>query len=130
LLDALPKVGTFNARYYRDTVLAKLIPLRPQVDGSKLVIDADNARPTQLNSAELFVSKTSCGSPHTLSGRLVSHHPTSFSSDMSNIVCRELLFYHKKSYMQQLDGVPEHWMKRLNEFLKIIATTIHMRNIG
>jgi hypothetical protein len=45
LLEALPKGNIFNAEYYPVNILAELLPLRPQVDGRKLVIHADNARP-------------------------------------------------------------------------------------
>jgi hypothetical protein len=45
LLDALPKDNTFNAEHYRVNILTELVPLRPQVDGKRLVIHADKARP-------------------------------------------------------------------------------------
>jgi hypothetical protein len=45
LLDALPKGNTFNAEYYHVNILTELLPLRPQVDGRRLVIHAGNARP-------------------------------------------------------------------------------------
>jgi hypothetical protein len=45
LLDALPKGNTFNAEYYRVNILIELLPLRLQVDGRRLAIHADNARP-------------------------------------------------------------------------------------
>jgi hypothetical protein len=44
LLDALPKGNIFNAEYYRVNLLTGLFPLRPQFDGSRPVIHADNAR--------------------------------------------------------------------------------------
>jgi hypothetical protein len=45
LLDALPKGNTFNIEYYRVNILTELLPLRPQADGKRFVIHADNARP-------------------------------------------------------------------------------------
>jgi hypothetical protein len=45
LLSALPKECTFNAEYYHVNILTELLPLRPQVDGKRLVIHAGNARP-------------------------------------------------------------------------------------
>jgi hypothetical protein len=44
-LDASPKVNTSNAEYYRVNLLTKLLPLRPQVDGRRLVIHAENTIP-------------------------------------------------------------------------------------
>jgi hypothetical protein len=54
LLDALPKGSTFNAKYYRDNTLTALLPLRRQVDGRRLIPHANNGRPAQLESVELF----------------------------------------------------------------------------
>jgi hypothetical protein len=45
LLDALSKGNTFDVEYYRVNILAELLPLRPQIDGTRLIIHADNARP-------------------------------------------------------------------------------------
>jgi hypothetical protein len=45
LLDALSKGNIFNAEYCRINILTELLPLRPEVDGRRLVIHADNARP-------------------------------------------------------------------------------------
>jgi hypothetical protein len=45
-------------------------------------------------NAELFAKKIGSASPHTHLTHLISHHLTSFSSDISNIVCRESLFHH------------------------------------
>jgi hypothetical protein len=53
-LDALPKGSTFNAEYYRVNILIGLIPLRPQVDGRRLVIHADNARPPTARKYRVF----------------------------------------------------------------------------
>jgi histone-lysine N-methyltransferase SETMAR len=44
LIAVLPKGCTFKAEYYRDNILAALTQLRPEDDGEKLVIHADNAK--------------------------------------------------------------------------------------
>jgi hypothetical protein len=41
---ALPKGRAFNAKYYRDNILAALTQLQPEDDGRKFVVPADNAR--------------------------------------------------------------------------------------
>jgi hypothetical protein len=51
--------------------------------------------------AQLFAKKTGSASPYTHRTHLISHHPTSFSSDILNIVCRESFFHHVKNYLQQ-----------------------------
>jgi hypothetical protein len=57
--------------------------------------------PTPPEKAELFAKKIGLASPYTHRTHLISHHPTSFSSDIWNIVCRESLFHHVKNYLQQ-----------------------------
>jgi hypothetical protein len=57
--------------------------------------------PTTLENAEIFVKKIVSALPYTHHAHLISHHPTSFSSDISNIVCRESLFHHVKNDLQQ-----------------------------
>jgi hypothetical protein len=42
LLEALPKGNTFNTESYRVNLLTDVLPLRPQVDGRRLLIHADN----------------------------------------------------------------------------------------
>jgi hypothetical protein len=101
LLDALPKGNTFNIEYYRVNILTESIPLRLQVDGKRLVIHADNARRHAVQKWQVFVKKISSASPYTQRTRLISHHPTSFSSNISNIVCMESLFHHVENYLQQ-----------------------------
>jgi hypothetical protein len=59
-------------------------------------------------NVQLFVKKIGSSSPHTHRTHLISHHLTSFSSDISNIVCRELLFHHVKSYLQQFMQLSGH----------------------
>jgi hypothetical protein len=51
-------------------------------------------------NAELFAKKIGSASPPTHHTHLMSHHPTSFSSDISTIVCRESPFHHVKNYLQ------------------------------
>jgi hypothetical protein len=54
LLDALPKGNTFNAEYCRVNILIELLPLCPQVDGSRLIIHSDNARPHTARKCRAF----------------------------------------------------------------------------
>jgi histone-lysine N-methyltransferase SETMAR len=44
LLDALPKGNSFTGAYYRDNILAGLLPLRPASGKRQLCLHADNAR--------------------------------------------------------------------------------------
>jgi hypothetical protein len=101
LFDALPKGKTFNAEYYSVNILTEFLPLRPQVDGRRLVIHADSARFRTARKCQAFAKKIGPASRYTDRAHLISHHPTSFSSDISNIVCRELLFLHVKNCLQQ-----------------------------
>jgi hypothetical protein len=101
LLDALPKGNTFNAEYSPVNILTELLPLRPHVDGRRLVIHADNARPHTARKGQAFAKKIGSASPYTYRAHLISHHPTSFSWEISNLVCRESLFYHAKNDLQQ-----------------------------
>jgi hypothetical protein len=57
--------------------------------------------PTPPENAELFVKKIGSASPYTHRVHLISRHPTSFSSDISNFVCEKSLFHHMKNYLQQ-----------------------------
>jgi hypothetical protein len=101
LLDALPEGNTFSAEYYRVPILAELLPLRPQVDARRFVIYVDNTRPHTARKCRAFAKRIGSALPYTHRIHLISHHPTSFSLAISNIVCRELLFYHVKNYLQQ-----------------------------
>jgi hypothetical protein len=56
---------------------------------------------TPPEKAPVFTKKIGSASPYTHRTHLPSHHLTSFSSDISNIVCRESLFHHMKNYLQQ-----------------------------
>jgi hypothetical protein len=98
--------------------------------------------PTPSENAELLAKKSGSASRYTHPTHLISHHPTSFSSDISNIICMESLFYHVKNYFQQFmkSSGPSRdhpWRtcfgtgwRDPNEFLKTIITIIHKLNIG
>jgi hypothetical protein len=101
LLGALPKGNTFNTEYYHVNILTELLPLCLQVDGRRLIIYADNVKPHTARKYRVFGKKIGCTSPYTNHTHLISHHRTSFSSKISNIVCRESLFHHVKNYLQQ-----------------------------
>jgi hypothetical protein len=56
-----------------------------------------------------FCEKIGFASPYTHRTHLISHHPSFFSSDISNIVCRESFFHNVKNYLQhfmKLSGDP------------------------
>jgi hypothetical protein len=55
---------------------------------------------TPPENAEPFAKKIGSVSPYTHRTHLISHHPTSFSSGISTIVCRGSLFHHVKNYLQ------------------------------
>jgi hypothetical protein len=55
---------------------------------------------TPPENAELFAKKIGSASPYTHSAHFISRHPTSFSSDISNLVCLESLFHHVKNCLQ------------------------------
>jgi hypothetical protein len=57
--------------------------------------------PTPPENAEFFAKRIGSASPHTHRTHLISHHPTSFSLDISTIVCGESFFHHVKNYLQQ-----------------------------
>jgi hypothetical protein len=88
LLDALLKGDTSNTEYYRINIFTELLPFRPQADGRRLVIHVDNARPDTAYKCRPFAKKIGCASPYTHRTHLILQYPTSFSSDISNIFCR------------------------------------------
>jgi hypothetical protein len=55
---------------------------------------------TPLENPELFAKKIGSASPYTHRAQLISHHPASFSSSISNIFCRESFFHYVKDYLQ------------------------------
>jgi hypothetical protein len=101
LLDSAPKGNTFNAEYYRVNILTELLPLRPHVDGERLAIHVNNANPTPSERAKRFPRKICSASPSIHRTHLILHLPTSFSSDISNIIWTESLFHRVKHYLQQ-----------------------------
>jgi hypothetical protein len=68
-LDALPKGNTFNAEYYRVDIPTELLPLCPQVDGTRIVIHADKARPHTARKCRAFCQENRL--------RLAAHSPHS-----------------------------------------------------
>jgi hypothetical protein len=56
---------------------------------------------TPPENAQIFAKKIGPASPYTQRTQLTSHHSTSFSSDLSNIVCRESLFHQVMNSLQQ-----------------------------
>jgi hypothetical protein len=69
--------------------------------------------PTLPENAELFANKIGPASPYTHRTHLTSHHSTSFSSDISNIACRESLFHHLMNCLQQFMKSSRHAMTDL-----------------
>jgi hypothetical protein len=70
---------------------------------------------TPPENTELLAKKIGSASPYTHRTDLISHHPTSFSSDISNTVCRLSLFYHVKNYLQQFMKSSGHPATNLGE---------------
>jgi hypothetical protein len=142
LVNALPKGNAFNAESYRVNILTELRSLRPQVDGRRVVIHAGNARSRPLENTELFTKKIGSAWPYTHYIHLISHHPTSFSSNISNIACRESLFHHVTNYLRQLmkssgPSRDQPWRtcfgtgwRDSNGFLRSMVTTVYKLNTG
>jgi hypothetical protein len=125
VLDSLPKSRMFNTEYYRDNILTTLLPLRPQVDGRRLMIHAENARPHTAQKCR------TCCAENGL--RLASHPP--YSPDLApcdfslfgyvknclrwaSFQSREELFAAIAETVTAIPGdtlysVFEHWMERL-----------------
>jgi hypothetical protein len=142
LLDALPKGNTLNAEYYGINILTELLPLGQQADGRRLAIHADNARPHSARKCRAFYKKIDSASPDTHTTHLISHHPSSFSSDISNSVWKESLFHHVKNHLQQFMKSSElsrdqPWRmcfgtggRDPNGFVRTMVTAIHKLNTG
>jgi hypothetical protein len=73
VLNSLPKGRTCNAEDYRDNILTALLPLRPLVDGRRLMIHADNARPHTSQKCRTVCAENGL--------RLASHLP--YSPDLA-----------------------------------------------
>jgi transposase len=100
-LDAVPKDNTFNVEDYRINILTEFLPVRPHVDGRRLVIHAGNARAHTARKYQAF-----CEENRLRLAVRPAYSPDLapsdfFSSDRSNIVCRESLSNYVKSYLQQ-----------------------------
>jgi hypothetical protein len=98
--------------------------------------------PTPPENVECFAKTISSASLCTHRTHLSSHHPTSFSSDRSNIVCRESLFHHVKNYLQQFMkssalSPDQPWKtcfgtgwRDSNGFLRTMVTAFYKLNTG
>jgi hypothetical protein len=53
--ESLSKDRTFNAEYYRENILAALIPLHAEGGGKELILHADNARANMAGKYRAFV---------------------------------------------------------------------------
>jgi transposase len=95
LLDALPKGSMFHAEHYRVNILTELLPLRPKVDGMRLVVHADNARPGTTRKCRAFCEENRL--------RLAVHPP--YLSDL--IPSDFFLFEHIKHSVQGI-AFPSH----------------------
>jgi hypothetical protein len=125
LIVALPKVHTFNTEYYRDNILAALTRLRPEDDGRKFVVHADNARTHTAQKHRTFCEENGL--------RLAPHPP--YSLDLASpdfflfgYVKESVRGMMSPSYEELLDAIGEvvtdiksetltaffgHWMDRL-----------------
>jgi hypothetical protein len=125
LIVALPRGRTFNAEYYRDNILAALIQLQPEHDGSKLVVRADNARAHIAQKCRTFCKENGLlFAPHPL--YLPDLAPSDFF--LFGYVKERVTGMMFPSYEELLDAigkmmtdiesetltaVSEHWMERL-----------------
>jgi hypothetical protein len=80
LLEAPSKGRTFNAEHNRDNILMALLPPGRRSMGENLLFIQIMPDPTQLESVQLLHRKQTAA----YRTRLILHHLTSFSSDMSN----------------------------------------------
>jgi hypothetical protein len=83
------KNNTFNTEYYHVNIVTEILPPTSMLMGgdSSFMLTTQDAPPPE--NTELFATKIGSASPYTHRTHLISHHPTSFSSDISNIICRE-----------------------------------------
>jgi histone-lysine N-methyltransferase SETMAR len=125
LVEVLPKGRGFNAEYYRDNILTKLIRFRPEAGESYLIIHADNARPHTTHKCRAFCAENGL--------RPVIHPPDSPDLAPSDLFTFGYAEHRLQGIMfpsgdQLLTGIPEvlgeiplatlahvcdHWMERL-----------------
>jgi histone-lysine N-methyltransferase SETMAR len=84
IVKALPRGGSFDAEYYCDNILAELFSIRPEADGRKLGIHADNARAHPAQQSRAFCEENQL--------RLLAHPP--YSPDIAP--CNFFLFGHAR----------------------------------
>jgi hypothetical protein len=89
LIVALPKGRTFNAEYYRDNILAALTQFRPENNGRKLAVNADNAKAHTAQKCRTFCERNGLWLAPIDPTQLISNHPTSFYSVMSKNISKE-----------------------------------------
>jgi hypothetical protein len=142
LLDAVPKGDTYHAEYCRVDILIELLPLARRLMGGDSLFMLTTQDPTPPENAKPSAKKIGSASPCTHCTHLISHHPTSFSLDISNSVCRESLFHRVKNYLQQFKkssgpSRDQPWRtcfdtgwRDSNGFLRTIVTTGHTLNTG
>jgi transposase len=95
ILDALLKDNTLNADYYRANILTDLLPLHPQINGRRSVLQADNARPHTAQKCRIFCEENRL--------RLAVYPPCSPDLAPSDF----FLFQHIKHYLQGI-AFPSH----------------------
>jgi histone-lysine N-methyltransferase SETMAR len=109
-LEALPKANTFNAEYYRVNIFTELLPFRPQIDGRRLVIHADNAKSHTTRKCRAFCQENRL--------RLAVHPPYSPDLAPSDF----FLFGHIKHYLQGIAfPLHEESLAAIHEILGAIA---------
>jgi hypothetical protein len=91
LIMALPKGRTFNARFWRDNILAALTQLQPEGDGRKLVFTLTMQGLILLKNIKGFAKKMDCDS--------LSIHPTHLISPI------RLLSVHLCQGTSQRNGI-------------------------
>jgi hypothetical protein len=126
LLNALPKVThlipsalvlILSQNFFRSA-------RRLMAGNSLFMLTTQDLTPPE--NAELFAQKISSASSYTHCTHLISHHPTSFPSDMSNIVCRESLFHHVKNYLQQFMQLSGHPATNLGRHVSALGGETRM----
>jgi hypothetical protein len=130
LLNALPKGGSFTAGYYRDNILADLVPLRQAGEERQLCLHADDARVYIAQKCRDFCRDNGL---RILPHPLYSHDlaPSDFSlfghvkqslTEMT-FASRDELFEAilsvvRKIPIETLHRVFDHWLERLDQVAK------------